>query len=65
LAGIVNEVMDDADVRVIERGGGLGLAFEARKGVGIGGDFGKKFKGYEAVEAGVFGFVHDAHAATA
>lgn len=60
------DVIDGADVGVIESGGGLGFALEARKSLGIAGDVvGEEFKGDETMKAGVFGFVDNAHAATA
>src|SRR5208282_5796336 len=60
LANVVNR----ADVGVIQGRSGLGFALKASKSLGIAGEiFGKKLKGDEAVEASVFGFVDDAHAA--
>ena len=48
---------------MIERGGGLGFAAETRERLRIFGDVvGKKFQRDETVQAGVFGFVDDAHA---
>ena len=58
------DVVDGADVGVIEGGCGLGFALEAGECLRISGDvFGEEFESDEAVEAGVFGFVDDAHAA--
>ena len=58
------DVVDGADVGVIEGGSGLGFALEASERLRVGGDvFGEKFECDEAMEAGVFGFVDDAHAA--
>jgi hypothetical protein len=49
-----------------ERGSGLSLLMEAAAEVEIGAAFrGEKLEGDEAVEFGVAGFVHDAHAAGA
>ena len=60
------DVVDGADVGMIEGGGGAGLAAETLEGLGIAGDFiGQEFEGDEALQAGVFRFVDDAHAATA
>jgi len=51
---------------MVQGGGGLRFALEAREGVGIFGDIiGEEFEGDVAVEANVFGFVDDAHAAAA
>jgi hypothetical protein len=51
---------------MVEGGGGAGFAFESFQRLGIVGDlFGEEFEGYEAAEARVFGFVHDAHATAA
>ena len=58
------DVVDGADVGVIEGGGGLGFALEAGERLRIGGDvFGEEFECDEAMEAGVFGLVDNAHAA--
>ncbi|OGD20257.1 MAG: hypothetical protein A2W03_04290 [Candidatus Aminicenantes bacterium RBG_16_63_16] len=58
--------MDDDDVRVVERGGGLGLLDEPLLSVGVGHSFGgEKFDGDGAVEVAVLGFVDGAHAALA
>jgi hypothetical protein len=58
------EIMDGDDVRVAQPRQGLGLLFEAR---GEGGIFlpsrRDNFQGDQAVEPGLAGFVHDAHAA--
>ena len=37
-AGLFADIVNGADVGVIERGGGLGFAAEAREGLGIFGD---------------------------
>jgi hypothetical protein len=58
------DVVDSADVWMIEGGSGLGFALEAGESLRVGGDvFGEEFEGDEAMEAGVFGFVDNAHAA--
>jgi len=63
---LLADVVDGADVGMIESGGGLRFALEASKGLRIVGDVvGKKFEGDAAVKAGVFGFVNDSHAAAA
>ena len=51
-------------VGMVQGGGGLRFALEAREGLVIFGDIiGEEFEGDVAVEANVFGFVDDAHAA--
>ena len=58
------DVVNGADVRVIEGGSGAGFAAEAFDGLRITGDVvGEKFQGDVAAEAVVFGFVDDAHSA--
>ena len=60
------DFVNGADVGVVEGGGGLGFAREARADFGIGDQMrGQKFQGHGAVQARVFGFVDDAHAAAA
>ena len=66
LAVFFANVVNRADIRMIERGGGLRFALEAREGARVGADiFGKEFQRDAAMEAIVFGFVDDAHAAGA
>ena len=66
LAVCFANVVDGADVGMIECGGGLGFALEAGEGTGVVADiFGKKFQRYVPMKAIVFGFVDDAHAAGA
>ncbi len=51
---------------MIERGGGLGFALEARESLRVCGErFRQKFERHEAAQADVFGLVDHAHAATA
>ena len=65
-AGFVADVVDGADVGVVEGGGGLGFTLEAREDLRVAGDVvGKKFERDETVQAVVFGFVDDAHTAAA
>ncbi len=60
------DVVDGADVRMVEGGGGASFSLEALEGLWILGDVvGKKFQGYETAEFGVFGFVNDTHSAAA
>ena len=66
VAVFLADVVDGADVGVIERGGGLGFALEAGERLRVFGDgVGEEFQSDETIEAGVFGFVDDAHAAAA
>jgi hypothetical protein len=59
-------VVNGADVGVIERGGGLRFAAEAGEGLRVAGDgVGEEFQGDEALEARVLGLIDDAHSATA
>jgi hypothetical protein len=63
---VLADVMNGADIRMIESGSGLGFALEAGQRLGVFGDVvGKEFEGDEAVEAGVFGLVDYAHSAAA
>jgi len=58
LADIVNR----ADSRMVESGGGLGFAAKAFQGLHVLRHvLGKKFQGHRAVQAGVHGFVHHTH----
>ena len=51
---------------MIERGGGAGFAAETLDGLRVLGNVvGEKFQGDAAVQAGVFGFVNNAHATAA
>jgi hypothetical protein len=60
------DVVDGADVRMVEGGGGASFSLEALECLWVLGDVvGKKFQGYETAEFGVFGFVDDAHATAA
>ena len=66
LAILLADVVNRTDVRMIERGGGLRFALEAGERARIVADiFGEEFQSDVAVEAIVFGFVHNAHAAGA
>jgi len=66
LAVLLTDIVNGADIRMIEGGSGLRFALEAGEGLWIEGDFGRKeFEGDKAVQAGVFGFVDNAHATTA
>ena len=64
LAVFFADVVNRADVRMVERGSGLRFALEASERARVVADvFRKKFQRDVAVEAIVFGFVDDAHAA--
>jgi len=66
LAVLLADVVDGADIRMVERGGGSGLAAEALERQPVSGYiFGEEFEGDEAVKASVLGLVDDAHAAAA
>ena len=59
-------IVNGADVGVIEGGSGAGFAMEALDGLGIIGNVvGEEFEGDVAAEAGVLGFVDHAHPAAA
>jgi hypothetical protein len=58
------DFVDGADVRMIQRGCGLGLALETAEGLGIVGEIvGKKLQGHVAAELEVFCFIDDTHPA--
>ena len=60
------DVVDGADVGMVQSGSGARFAPEALEGLRIAGDIvGQKFQSDEAAQARVFGFVDDAHAAAA
>src|SRR3954462_12609413 len=60
------DVVDSDDVRMIERGGGLGFLDETALALGIAHpDGGQKFESDEAVETCIAGFPHHAHSARA
>ena len=63
---VLADVVDGADVGVVERGGGARLAAEARQRGGVAGHlFGQELERDLAAEPGVDGAVDDAHAAAA
>jgi hypothetical protein len=62
--GLIN-LLDSADVGLVERGGGAGLALEAINGLRIAGEFRReKFEGYEAAKLGVLCLIDHAHPAS-
>jgi hypothetical protein len=65
-AVVFADVMDGADVGMVQRAGGAGFAFEAFEGLRIASEIvGEKFESDEAAKTRVFGFVDDAHSAAA
>jgi len=66
MAGLFADIVDGADVGMIEGGSGLGFALKTGKGALVSDDGeGKKLERDEAMEASVLRFVDDAHAASA
>ena len=66
VAFVLADVVNGADVGMVQRGGGLGFALETAQRLRVSGDVvGKKFQRDEAVQARVFGLVDNAHAAAA
>ncbi len=66
MAVLFANVVDGADIGMVQGGSGLGFALKTSESVGIAGNvFGQELESNEAVKAGVFGFVNHAHAATA
>ncbi len=66
VAVLVVNLVDGADVGVIQRRSGLGFALEAGQGLRVFGDFiGQEFQGNKAMQLHVFGFIDHAHPAAA
>jgi hypothetical protein len=66
LALVLVDVVDRADVGVVEGGAGLGLALEPLQGDGVAEELlGQELQRDGPVEAGVLGLVDDTHAAAA
>ena len=66
LALLIVDLVNGADVGMVESRGRLGFALEAAQGLRIFGDIvGQELEGDEAAEFEVFGLVDDTHAATA
>src|SRR5579862_1790594 len=64
MAVLLTDVVNGADVGMIQRGGGLRFALEAGERLGVPREFvGKELEGHEATEAGVLGLVDHAHSA--
>src|ERR1700693_346261 len=58
------DIVNGADIGMVQGGSGASFALKAFEGLRIGGRvFGKEFKGYAVVEAGIFGAIDHAHAA--
>jgi len=63
---VLADVMNRANVWVIQGGGGLCFTLESSQSLRVFGHLvGQKFQGDEAVQAGIFGFVYHSHAAAA
>ncbi len=61
---LLADIMDRADVGMIQGRGGLRFALKARQRLRVLGNLiGQKFQRHEAVETGVFGFIDNAHSA--
>ena len=66
LAVLLANVVNGADVGMIQGGCRLGFALETGQGLRVAGNFrGQKFECDETVQAGVLGLVNHTHAATA
>ena len=62
----LSDVVDSADVGMIERGGSASFAAKSLDGLGVVRNIiGKEFQRYIAAQARVFGFVNHSHASTA
>src|SRR5579862_1489891 len=62
-AVLIADVIDGANVGMVESGCSLGFALKAGESLGIAGNsFGKEFQGNKTAKARVFGFVDDSHA---
>src|SRR5271156_1466826 len=60
------DIVDGADVRMIQSRSSLGFALKAAESLGIFGDFvGEEFERHKAAQSYVFSFVDDAHASAA
>ena len=64
LAVLLADVVDGADVGMIQRGRSLGLALKTRECLRVAGNFlGQEFEGNEAMQSCVLSFVNHAHPA--
>src|SRR5208282_525848 len=66
LAVFFADVVNRANVRVIQSGGGFGFAAETAEGLGVAGNIvGQKFQRDKTIQAGVLRFIDDTHASAA
>src|SRR5437899_492900 len=66
LAILLPDVVDRANIRMIQRGCGLRLALETSQGLSVSGNLlRQKLESDETMESGVFGFVDNTHPTTA
>ena len=66
VAAVFADVVNGADVGMVQRGSGLRFAAKPFQGLRVARQlFGQKFQGHETIEASVLRFVHDAHATAA
>src|SRR5208337_2834050 len=66
LAFVLADLVDGADIRMVQGRGGLRLALETGQRLWVFGDFiGQEFQRHEAAQLQVFSLIHDPHAATA
>ena len=66
LAVLFSDVVNGADVGMVQCGRSLGFALKSSQDLGVAGDFfGEELQRDETMEAGVFSFVNDSHPATA
>ncbi len=62
----LSDIVNGADVGMVQRGCSLGFSLETAEGLGIAGNFiGQKLQSYEAMQASVFGLVDDTHSTAA
>ncbi len=65
-AVVFADVVNRADIRVVERRSRAGLPMESFQGLAVGGNVVRKeLQGYVSAEPGVFGLVDDAHTTAA
>src|ERR1700722_2945654 len=63
---LLADIVDGADVGMVQRRGGLGLTLEAAESLGILGDFiGQELQRHKTAQAGVFGLINNSHAPAA
>jgi hypothetical protein len=63
---VLADIVNRADVGVVEGGGGTGFALESLAGLRVLGQrFGQELEGYATAEAPVFGFIDHSHTPTA